>query len=221
MLLRTLVRLARKDQLGGPIIPYPTGRPAEYAIYVRGAASLLIRGTYNLDMLCEAGVLGARWDRFGQGRIYLLTAESFVAVDANFADVTLPAEPAFDFDPQAIFHAMSGGELLPDVLARLPAFRAAPDHVARRDAWIDGLVDALLAAVKPQLPLKQRVAYDAAARELRTMVKGQVVETGRLNALFTHLAFLAHDEQPAALTQRAWPYLYLLRLMINTRPDVG
>jgi hypothetical protein len=212
-LLRTLVHYARQDRLPKTITPFPTGEPDQYAIHVQGAPSLMIEGLYNLDALCRAGVLSRRWDRMGFGKIYRLTDASYKAVEENFAGIELSAPDEGAYDLRTMFYAMSGGDLLPEPLEALLPFAPARMDAARRATWVDRLIELLLAAVKPRLPLARRKAYDQAARELQEQLKTGVGNPETIRMLMADVALVGRIAAPAELATAAWPLVYPLMLL--------
>ncbi len=79
-LLVRLVNYALERKIDQTVVPVPVG-PSEYAIYVRHEPSLRLTRLSDLDALCAADVLSYRFNRMGNGKVYLLSTRSFHAVE--------------------------------------------------------------------------------------------------------------------------------------------
>lgn len=220
-LLKALVAFIQAGQLSEPIAPMPITTPThQFVVYLHGRDSFRFKHISDLDALCDAGLLSFRWNRFGTGKLYHVTAAGYTAVANNFTtDFAIVPGSAQDFNIHDILRAMSGG---------MVGINAIGDHVelsqivadpVLRPQVVETLVGYLRDTLRMELPRADFLVADRGLRALHDQLLRPQPDAARLEQLARELSLTGETAVGSAGPPRlqtilkVWTYLYPLLLI--------
>jgi hypothetical protein len=214
-LLKSLVAFIRDGKLKEPIGAFPVGNPpTAYAIHLRREKSFIFEDYGDLDALCQAGMLGFRWNRTGMGKLYFLTEAGETAVSQDFQD---PATLiGFDVYLPDVIQAMSGGSLMLDGLPAASLSELWGDLLLRR-VVVEALVEQLVTAVYPLLNKEAFTTSKALAEHFRDCLLHVPVTDSDLKRMYHTLSFWDEIQIETKFMAQAQALLYVLWLVAALR----
>jgi len=214
-LLKALVLFIQDGKLKEPIGVFPVGNPpTAYAIHLRGENSFIFENYGDMDALCQAGMLGFRWNRTGLGKLFFLTETGQAAVSQEFKG---PATSiGFDVYLPDVIQAMSGGNLMLDGLPAVSLSEMLDDLKLRR-VVVEALVDRLVTAVYPLLNKEAFTTYKALAEKFRDCLLHVPVTDNDLKHMYHTLSFWDEIQIETKFMAQAQALLYVLWLVAALR----
>ena len=214
-LLQSLVHFVWEGKLKEPIGTFPLGNPpTAYAIHLRGEDSFVFENVGDLDALCQAGMLGFRWNRTGMGKLYYVTVAGETAVHTNFQTPTTLI--GFDVYLPDVIHAMSGGHLVVKGLPQVALSEIVADMKLRR-VLVEVLVERLVTAVYTLLSKEAFTSYKALAEQFgHSLLHGPAAES-ELKRMYHRLSFWEELTIETKYMAQAQPLLYVLWLVAAVR----
>ena len=214
-LLQSLVHFVHEGKLKEPIGTFPLGNPpTAYAIHLRGEDSFIFENVGDLDALCQAGMMGFRWNRTGMGKLYHLTEAGETAVLQNFQ--TPKTLIGFDVYLPDVIHAMSGGQLLVKGLPPVALAEVVVDMKLRR-VVVEVLVERLVTAVYTLLPKEDFTSYKTLAEQFGRYLLHESATENDLKRMYHRLSFWEELVIETKYMTQAQPLLYALWLVAAVR----
>lgn len=225
-LLKTLVAFIEAGQLSEPIAPMPITTPThQFVVYLHGRDSFRFKHISDLDALCDAGLLSFRWNRFGTGKLYYVTAAGYTAVANNFTtDLTALPAGAQDFNIHDILRAMSGGMVgVNDIGDHVELSQIVADPVLRPQV-VETLVGYLRETLRAELPRAGFLVADRSLRALHDQLLRPRPDAARVEQLGRELSLTGETAVGAASPRlqtilKVWTYLYPLLLIGAARTE--